>query len=110
MESARTGLQAALDKVEIRDAAVPVYANVTARPMSSAGEIRNLLIRQLTSPVRWEESVERMVADGASTFVEIGPGKVLQGLVKRIQNGAKTIGLEKLRDVADGTILVSHVG
>jgi [acyl-carrier-protein] S-malonyltransferase len=100
MESARTGLKAALDKIEIRDAAIPVYANVTARPMHDADEIRHLLIEQLTSPVRWEEGVVNMIADGAVTFVEIGPGKVLQGLVKRIQGDVKTLGIEKLNDIA----------
>jgi [acyl-carrier-protein] S-malonyltransferase len=101
MESARAGLEAALGRIEIRDAAVPVYANVTARPMHFADEIRNLLIRQLISPVRWEESVVSMTTDGAEMFVEIGPGKVLQGLVKRINNNVKTIGFEKLSDITN---------
>ena len=99
MESVRAGLKAALDKTKICDAAVPIYANVTARPMRFADEIRNLLIQQLVSPVRWEESVVNMVADGAATFVEIGPGKVLQGLVKRIDGNVKIIGLEKLSNI-----------
>jgi [acyl-carrier-protein] S-malonyltransferase len=100
MESARAGLTAALDRTEIRDALVPVYANVTARPMRFASEIRTLLIRQLISPVRWEESVGSMIADGAGTFVEIGPGKVLQGLVKRINGSVNTTGIEKLSNIA----------
>jgi [acyl-carrier-protein] S-malonyltransferase len=99
MKSAQTGLKAALDRTEIRDAAVPVYANVTARPERHADEIRSLLYRQLTSPVRWEESVASMVADGATTFTEIGPGKVLQGLVKRINRNVETCGFEKLSDI-----------
>jgi [acyl-carrier-protein] S-malonyltransferase len=101
MESARAGLKAALDSTEIRDASVPVYANVTARPMHFADEIRNLLIGQLVNPVQWEESVVSMITDGATTFVEIGPGKVLQGLVKRIDGNVKTLGLEKLSDIVD---------
>jgi [acyl-carrier-protein] S-malonyltransferase len=101
METARTGLKTALDKIEIRNATIPVYANVTARSMHYADEIRNLLIQQLTSPVRWEESVVSMIRDGAATFIEIGPGKVLQGLVKRIDSNVKTLGLEKLSDIAD---------
>jgi [acyl-carrier-protein] S-malonyltransferase len=99
MESAQVGLKAALDKTKIHEAAVPVYANVTARPMRFADEIRNLLIRQLISPVRWEESVASLITDGAATFIEIGPGKVLQGLVKRINSNVKTVGLEKLSDI-----------
>ena len=103
MESARMGLKAALDGTSIHDAGIPVYANVTAQPMSSADEIRTLLVRQLISPVRWEESVIRMIADGAATFIELGPGKVLQGLVKRINGTVKTAGFEKLSDVVGGT-------
>lgn len=101
MESAKAGLKAALDKMKIQNTAIPVYANVTARPMHFADEIRNLLIRQLINPVRWEESVASMIIDGASTFVEIGPGKVLQGLVRRINGNIKTVGLEKLSDIAN---------
>ena len=100
MESAKSGLQAALEKTVIRDAALPVYANVTAKPVRKADEIRKLLNDQLTSPVRWEETVRNMAADGASLFVEIGPGKVLQGLVKRIEPAATTRGIEKVADIA----------
>lgn len=99
MESARTGLTTAIEKTEIRNAAVPVYANVTARPVVVAQEICDLLIRQLTYPVRWEESVVNMTADGASVFIEIGPGKVLQGLVKRINPAVEIRGYETLSDV-----------
>ncbi|MFM9056802.1 MAG: ACP S-malonyltransferase, partial [Bacteroidota bacterium] len=62
----------------------PIYQNVTARAHTDTAEIRNNLIAQLTAPVRWTQSVEHMVADGATTFTELGPGKVLQGLVKKI--------------------------
>jgi [acyl-carrier-protein] S-malonyltransferase len=95
MESAGDGLKTALDAATIRDAQIPVYANVTAKPVQNAAEIRNLLYRQLTSPVRWEESVANMSADGATEFIELGPGKVLQGLVKRIQPAAVTAGIDK---------------
>ena len=101
MESARTGLKSALDKIEVHDALIPVCANVTARPMYFANDIRNLLTHQLISPVRWEESVVSMAADGATTFVEIGPGKVLQGLVKRINNNVKVVGIEKVNDISN---------
>ena len=100
MESAQSGLKAALQKTSIADAALPVYANVTARPVQRADEIRRLLYEQLTNPVRWEESIRNMASDGATTFVEIGPGKVLQGLVKRIRSDAVTRGIEKLTDIA----------
>lgn len=100
MESAQIGLRSALDKAEISDASVPIYSNVTARPMRNADEIREMLFRQLTSPVRWEESIVSMHADGATDFVEIGPGKVLQGLIKRTAENVRIRGCEKLSDIA----------
>ena len=100
MESAKIGLKSALDTTEIRDARIPVYANVTARPVQKASEIRDLLFRQLTSPVRWEESIVNMASDGASSFVEIGPGKVLQGLVKRISPNVAIKGIDKYVDLS----------
>lgn len=99
MEKASTELKAAIDSADIRNASVPVYANVTAKPVTQAQEIRNLLFRQLTSPVQWEESVNNMAEDGAANFFEIGPGKVLQGLVKRIRSNVESRGFEKLTDV-----------
>jgi [acyl-carrier-protein] S-malonyltransferase len=99
MEFAGSGLKAALEQTSIRDAAIPVYANVTARPVQNTDEIRRLLYEQLTKPVRWEETVVNMANDGAASFVEIGPGKVLQGLVKRIRSDVATRGIEKLSDV-----------
>jgi [acyl-carrier-protein] S-malonyltransferase len=98
MEGAREGLRTALETSTIRDAKVPVYANVSARPVQQAGEIRRLLEEQLTSPVRWEESVVRMIGDGAAAFVEIGPGKVLQNLVKRIDGSVNVSGIETIAD------------
>ena len=102
MEFAGSGLKSALEKTSISDAAIPVYANVTARPVQKADEIRQLLYEQLTNPVRWEETVTNMALDGASMFVEIGPGKVLQGLVKRIRSDVATRGIEKLADIVSG--------
>ena len=101
MESARTGLKTALDQMEIRDATIPVYANVSAKPATRASEIRELLYQQLTSPVRWEETIRAMAHDGATTFVEVGPGKVLQGLVKRTVEEAETKGIDTMDDVAN---------
>jgi len=100
MRSAKDGLKSALDRTAIRDAQIPVYANVSAKPVRKAGEIRTLLFEQVTSPVRWEETIRNMSADGASTFVEIGPGKVLQGLVKRIAPEAAIAGFDTAATVA----------
>ncbi|MFZ4621781.1 MAG: ACP S-malonyltransferase [Bacteroidota bacterium] len=99
MQSAKDKLKAALDSTTINDAAIPVYANVTAKPVQKADEIRTLLFEQVTSPVRWEESVTNMASAGAVKFVEVGPGKVLQGLVKRIAASAETAGVDKAAEV-----------
>ncbi len=99
MESARAGLKAALETTMIHDAVIPVYANVTAKPVQKADDIRMLLYQQLTSPVRWEETIANMAADGATEFVELGPGKVLQGLVKRIHAAASTKGIDKVSEL-----------
>ena len=98
MEAAKDELKKAIDAAPIRDAAVPVYANVTARPVRSADKIRNALILQLTNPVRWQESVTNMSADGITKFVEIGPGKVLQGLIKRTISGGVVFGIDKINE------------
>lgn len=100
MQSARDGLRKALESTTVADAQIPVYNNVTAQPIYKAGDIRESLEQQLTSPVRWTESVERMIGDGAAVFLEVGPGKVLQGLVKRINAVVQTAGVDTYDDVA----------
>jgi [acyl-carrier-protein] S-malonyltransferase len=99
MESARAGLENALEKAEIRDASIPVYANVTAGPEQMAGKIRTLLGAQLTSPVLWESTVTNMIGAGVRRFVEIGPGKVLQGLVKRTDPSVEVLGIDTAADL-----------
>lgn len=84
MEPARERLAAAIEATGFNAPSCPIYQNATARPHTDTTEIRKNLIAQLTAPVRWTQSVEHMVADGATTFTEVGPGKVLQGLVKKI--------------------------
>ncbi len=100
MQSAQDKLKEALDATEIRDAKIPVYANVTAQPVVNANEIRTLLFEQVTNPVRWEESVQNMSASGALKFIEVGPGKVLQGLVKRIAPNVQVEGVDTAAEVA----------
>jgi [acyl-carrier-protein] S-malonyltransferase len=95
MEEAREGLMHALATAAVNDARIPVYTNVTAEPVTRAGEIRELLVRQLTAPVLWEQSVRNMVRDGATRFLELGPGKVLQNLVKRIHPAATLRGVDR---------------
>jgi [acyl-carrier-protein] S-malonyltransferase len=84
MEPAREELAAAIEATVFSTPVCPVYQNVTAQPSSDVNVIKKNLIDQLTAPVRWTQSVQNMVHDGAKTFVECGPGKVLQGLVKKI--------------------------
>ncbi len=101
MESAREGLREALARTAIREASIPVYANVTAEPAVRAEEIRELLCQQLTSPVRWEETLRNMARDGADTFCELGPGKVLQGLAKRTLAGPRIFGYDRLSEIPE---------
>lgn len=90
MKPAAERLRAVLDELGMKDAGIPVVANVTAEPVNSSDEIKNLLIEQLYSPVLWEDSVQKMISLGVDTFIEIGPGKVLTGLIKKIDKTVKT--------------------
>jgi [acyl-carrier-protein] S-malonyltransferase len=84
MESAQEGLKAVLQETEIKNSNIPVYSNVEAKAVQDNAKIRELLYQQLTKPVLWQELIENMIKDGAAEFYEIGPGKVLKGLLKRI--------------------------
>lgn len=99
MESAKENLKSALNETPFYDSRYPVYANVTAKAVTEKDEIKSLLLEQVTSPVRWEETIKNMIADGVEEFYEIGPGKVLQGLVKRINPDVKLFGIDKFEDV-----------
>jgi len=92
MEPARVELAAAIAATEISQPVCPVYQNVDAKPHTDLVKIKENLIAQLTSPVRWTQIVQNMVADGAVTFIELGPGSVLQGLVKKIAPQVETFG------------------
>lgn len=90
MEPAKTKLAAAIEHTSIQDPICPVYQNVVATGVTDAAIIKTNLIAQLTAPVRWTQSVQQMLSDGATSFTEVGPGKVLQGLVKKIDRSAET--------------------
>lgn len=90
MESARTELQEAIEKVAIVEPICPVYQNIDAKPYTDPQRIKDNLIAQLTGAVRWTQSVEHMLEDGASSFIEVGPGNVLQGLVKKVNRQVET--------------------
>ena len=84
MEPAKEELKSAIEITTFNIAGCPVYQNVPAKAITDPSEIKNNLIAQLTAPVRWSQSVQEMFADGATHFTEVGPGKVLQGLVNKI--------------------------
>ena len=88
MEAARVELGKAIEKTEVRTPSCPIYQNVTAKPETDPARIKDNLLQQLTSPVKWTQTVENMLADGAAIFRELGPGNVLQGLIKRIAASA----------------------
>ena len=90
MEPARVELEAAIQAAPFADPICPVYQNVNAHPSSEPANIKANLISQLTSPVRWTQTVKQMIADGATSFTEVGPGKVLQGLIKKVDRGMET--------------------
>ena len=91
MEPARAELAEGIEKAVFKTPICPVYQNVTAQPSTDPTEIKANLLSQLTSPVRWTQSVQNMIADGADTFIELGPGKVLQGLVAKIAKDQVTL-------------------
>ncbi len=88
MEAARVELGKAIEKTEVKTPSCPIYQNVTAKPETDPARIKENLLQQLTSPVKWTQTVENMLADGATIFRELGPGNVLQGLIKRIAASA----------------------
>lgn len=93
-------LAAELEKVEIHDIAIPYIANVTADYVTDKGQVKSLLEKQVSSSVRWQQTVERMIADGVDTFIEIGPGKTLSGFMRKINRDMKVINIEKVEDLS----------
>lgn len=89
MESARQELEEGINTTEFSTPICPVYQNVNALPMTDPEKIKQNLIKQLTSPVRWTQISKNMVADGATSFIEVGPGSVLQGLIKKVKADAE---------------------
>ena len=96
MTPAAKGMARALEGVTLRDPRVPVLANGSARPLTSARQIRDELLYQLDHPVRWQRSVEYMANAGVDTFIELGPGQVLTGLVSRIVPGARLLNIDSM--------------
>lgn len=99
MEPAKEKLKNAIDQTNFYQSRSPVYTNVSAGPVDSIEEIKNKLNEQITTPVRWEESMRNMINDGVEEFYEVGPGNVLQGLLKRINPDVKRFGIDKYEDL-----------
>lgn len=100
MEPAEARLRDDMAHVEFHDPSAPVYVNVDASPVTEAAAAREALVRQVSRPVLWEESVRRMIDDGVSLFVEVGPGRVLSGLLARIDKGAGRVSVQGPGDFA----------
>ncbi|AZA92019.1 Malonyl CoA-acyl carrier protein transacylase [Chryseobacterium nakagawai] len=90
MQPAQERLAAAIENTKFRKATIPVYQNITTTAVTNPDEIKQNLIAQLTGPVKWTQSVQNMIKDGASNFVEVGPGKTLQGLIKKIDGSVES--------------------
>jgi len=88
-----------LENVEVHTPSIPYVANVTAAYVTDASQVKPLLTKQVSSSVRWQQSVETMLADGVDTFIEIGPGKTLAGFMRKINRTVKVMNIEKLEDV-----------
>jgi len=99
MKPAVDGLIKYLEETEFKDPAIPVIGNMTGEPLSTAAEVKTELRNQLTNPVQWQRTVEYIYDKGVPTFIEIGPGKVLTGLIRRINSEARTINLNDLESI-----------
>ena len=88
-----------LEKIEIQTFAIPYVTNVTAQYVTESDQVKNLLVKQVSSYVRWQQCVEQMINDGVDTFIEIGPGKTLTGFLKKINRNVKALHIEKIEDL-----------
>lgn len=101
MNSAKEGLREVLETVELHNPTMPVYVNVTSEPITSAAQIKMALYKQVTHPVRWAQSVQNMIGDGAETFYEVGPKKVLSALMRRNHRQVNTSAIGTVADIED---------
>ena len=110
MRPAEARLAPHLTEIDFADPALPVYVNVDAVAVTGAEAARDALRRQVSRPVRWTESVERMVADGVRLFVEIGPGSALRGMIKRITSEADAVSVQGPADFEAARAAIRSVG
>lgn len=94
LKSAGEKLEKEFESIAVKPMTIPVVTNVTGRPIESSDDIKDFLVRQVSSPVYWEDCIRAMIEDGVDTFVEIGPGKVLTGFMKKIDKNAKALNVE----------------
>jgi len=94
MDPAKEELAEVINSTEFKEPICPIYQNVNAQPVKNPEIIKQNLISQLTAPVRWTQIVKNMLSDGASVFTEMGPGKTLQGLVKKVDRQIETVGVQ----------------
>ena len=107
MRPAQEKFKSVIEKIEVKIPSVPVVANVNAEPVSDPAQIKKLLVDQITMPVLWHQSTERMYREGVRSFVEIGPGKVLQGLLKRSFKDVRGFGIDKFADIDKFTEMIA---
>ena len=110
MLPAQHRLEADLRALTVHDPAIPVVANVDALPKTDAGSAVDALIRQVSSPVRWEDVVRRLIADGARTFVELGPGTVLSGLIRKIDPAVAAMSVENVQGLDKALLALQSAG
>ncbi len=101
MSSAKSILSDKLSSINIKNSIFPIYTNITALPISTSNEIKDALIKQLDSPVHWHQSITQMINDGVKNAIEVGPGRVLQGLTKRIDRSLNMSGVESLEQIVN---------
>jgi [acyl-carrier-protein] S-malonyltransferase len=99
MQPAVDGMAGIIGTLAFEDPSVPVIGNTTAGPVATAGDVKSELLNQLCSPVQWHRSIDYMINNGVTTFIEIGPGKVLTGLVRRIKKEVETVNLNCLEAI-----------
>lgn len=100
LKGAGEKLGEALSAVAVHEINIPYLSNVTADYVTDKGQVKDLLVRQVASPVRWQQSIEKMIADGVDTFIEIGPGKTLSGFMRKISREVKALNIEKVEDLS----------
>jgi len=107
MRPAQEKFKSVIEKIEVKRPSIPVVANVNAEPVSDPSQIKKLLTDQITMPVLWHQSSERMYREGVRSFVEMGPGKVLQGLLKRSFKDVRGFGIDKFADIDKFTEMIA---